>query len=65
MGLMRHPSASLLRLARLAALGVTLLLLTGCSNGQLVEKAIKIIELLGARALTPAEARRKLGLAPR
>jgi uncharacterized protein (DUF849 family) len=35
------------------------------SNGQLVEKAIKIIELLGARALTPAEARRKLGLAPR
>ena len=35
------------------------------SNGQLVEKAIKIIELLGARALTPAEARRKLGLAAR
>ena len=35
------------------------------SNGQLVEKAIKIIELLGARALTPAEARRKLRLAPR
>ena len=35
------------------------------SNGQLVEKAIKIIELLGARALTPAEARRKLGLSPR
>ncbi len=35
------------------------------SNGQLVEKAIKIIELLGARALTPAEARRKLNLPPR
>ena len=35
------------------------------SNGQLVEKAIKIIELLGARALTPAEARRKLKLPPR
>jgi len=35
------------------------------SNGQLVEKAIKIIELLGARALTPAEARLKLRLAPR
>ncbi len=37
MGLIRHPSASLLRLARLAALGATLLLLTGCSNGQLVD----------------------------
>ena len=35
------------------------------SNGQLVEKAVKIIELLGARALTPAEARRKLNLPPR
>jgi uncharacterized protein (DUF849 family) len=35
------------------------------SNGQLVEKAIKIIELLGARLLTPAEARRKLGLRAR
>ena len=35
------------------------------SNGQLVEKAIRIIELLGARPLTPAEARRKLGLALR
>ena len=35
------------------------------SNGQLVEKAVKIIELLGARALTPAEARRKLRLPPR
>jgi uncharacterized protein (DUF849 family) len=32
------------------------------SNGQLVEKAIQIIELLGARALTPAEARTKLRL---
>jgi uncharacterized protein (DUF849 family) len=32
------------------------------SNGQLVEKAIQIIELLGARALTPAEARTKLKL---
>ena len=35
------------------------------SNGQLVEKAIKIIQLMGARALTPAEARQKLGLRPR
>jgi uncharacterized protein (DUF849 family) len=35
------------------------------SNGQLVEKAIRIIELLGSRAVTPAEARRKLGLKPR
>ncbi len=35
------------------------------SNGQLVEKAIKIIELMGARALAPAEAREKLGLRPR
>jgi uncharacterized protein (DUF849 family) len=35
------------------------------SNGQLVEKAVRIIELLGGRALTPAEARRKLRLAPR
>ena len=35
------------------------------SNGQLVEKAIAIIEALGARAVTPAEAREKLGLAPR
>ena len=35
------------------------------SNGQLVEKAIKIIELLGARPVTPAEARRKLGLKAR
>ena len=27
------------------------------SNGTLVEKAVKIIELLGAKAATPAEAR--------
>ncbi len=32
------------------------------SNGQLVEKAIKIIELMGARPVTPAEARERLGL---
>jgi uncharacterized protein (DUF849 family) len=35
------------------------------SNGKLVEKAVKIIELLGARPVTPAEARKKLGLRPR
>ena len=35
------------------------------TNGQLVERAIKIIELLGARAVSPAEARRKLGLKAR
>jgi uncharacterized protein (DUF849 family) len=35
------------------------------SNGQLVEKAVRIIDLLGARAVTPAEARKKLGLKPR
>ena len=35
------------------------------SNGKLVEKAVKIIELLGARAVTPAEARKRLGLKPR
>ena len=35
------------------------------SNGQLVEKAIKLIELMGARALTPAEAREKLKLRSR
>ncbi len=35
------------------------------SNGSLVERAITIISLMGARALTPAEARRKLGLRPR
>ena len=35
------------------------------SNAQLVEKAVKIIELMGARVLGPAEAREKLGLRPR
>ncbi len=35
------------------------------TNGKLVEKAIKIIELMGARPVTPAEARQKLGLKPR
>ncbi|MDJ0609503.1 MAG: 3-keto-5-aminohexanoate cleavage protein [Kiloniellales bacterium] len=35
------------------------------SNGQLVERAIQIIELMGARAVTPAEAREKLGLRAR
>lgn len=32
------------------------------SNGQLVEKATRIVESLGARVLSPAEAREKLGL---
>lgn len=32
------------------------------SNGQLVERAIGIIERMGARAITPAEARRRLNL---
>jgi uncharacterized protein (DUF849 family) len=32
------------------------------TNGQLVERVIEIIERMGARAVTPAEARRKLGL---
>jgi uncharacterized protein (DUF849 family) len=35
------------------------------SNAQLVEKAVKIIELLGARVVGPAEARETLGLRPR
>jgi uncharacterized protein (DUF849 family) len=35
------------------------------SNGQLVERAVKIVQLMGARTLTPAEARQKLGLRPR
>ncbi len=35
------------------------------SNAQLVEKAVKIIELMGARVLTPAETRQKLGLKSR
>lgn len=34
---MRYPSAALLRFTRLAALGATLMLVTGCSNGQLVD----------------------------
>ncbi len=32
------------------------------TNGQLVERVIEIIERMGARAVTPAEARKKLGL---
>jgi len=32
------------------------------TNGQLVEKAARIVRDLGARTLTPAEARQKLGL---
>jgi uncharacterized protein (DUF849 family) len=35
------------------------------SNEALVSKAINIIELMGARAVTPAEAREKLKLRPR
>ena len=35
------------------------------SNGQLVERAVQIVELLGARVLGPDEAREKLGLKPR
>jgi len=35
------------------------------SNGQLVEKAIRILRELGARPLSPAEARTKLGLRQR
>ena len=35
------------------------------SNGQLVEKAIGIIEAMGARAVTPDEARKTLKLKPR
>ena len=35
------------------------------SNAQLVERAIQIIELMGARAVSPAEAREKLKLRPR
>ena len=34
------------------------------SNAELVEGAVTIVESLGARPLTPVEARRKLGLAP-
>ena len=32
------------------------------SNAQLVERAVKIIESLGARVMGPLEARKKLGL---
>jgi uncharacterized protein (DUF849 family) len=32
------------------------------SNGQLVERAVEIVERLGARVLGPDEARQKLGL---
>ena len=35
------------------------------SNGTLVQRAVEIIRLLGARSLTPAEARKKLGLRQR
>ncbi len=35
------------------------------SNGQLVERAVQIVELLGARVLGPDEARDKLGLKPK
>ena len=35
------------------------------TNGALVERARRIVELMGARALSPAEARQKLGLRPR
>ncbi|QBP54174.1 3-keto-5-aminohexanoate cleavage protein [Burkholderia pseudomallei] len=35
------------------------------TNGSLVERARQIVERLGARVLTPAEGRRKLGLPPR
>ncbi len=35
------------------------------TNAQLVEKAVKIIELMGARAVSPVEAREKLGLRAR
>ncbi len=32
------------------------------SNGQLVERAVKIVEALGARVSSPERAREKLGL---
>jgi uncharacterized protein (DUF849 family) len=32
------------------------------SNGQLVERAVRIVEALGARVLGPAEARARFGL---
>ena len=35
------------------------------SNAELVERAVQIIEPMGARVLTPAEVRAKLGLVKR
>jgi uncharacterized protein (DUF849 family) len=35
------------------------------SNGSLTERAVEIISRMGARILTPAEGRRKLGLKAR
>jgi uncharacterized protein (DUF849 family) len=35
------------------------------SNGTLVQRAVEIVRLMGARTLTPAEARKKLGLKKR
>ncbi|QKV93107.1 3-keto-5-aminohexanoate cleavage protein [Streptomyces sp. NA02950] len=35
------------------------------TNGELVERAVRITELLGARVATPDEARQRLGLKPR
>lgn len=35
------------------------------SNGQMVEKAVKLAKLLGREIATPDEAREILGLAPR
>jgi uncharacterized protein (DUF849 family) len=34
------------------------------TNGQLVERAVSLLDLLGARVLSPAETRIKLGLRP-
>ena len=49
------------------SLGYNLYLKRGvlASNGQLVEKAVDIITALGARPVSPAEARAKLELARR
>lgn len=35
------------------------------SNGTLVERAVKLIECMGARVMTPAQGRKHMGLAPR
>ena len=35
------------------------------SNGTLVQRAVEIVRLMGARTLTPAEAREKIGLKKR